>query len=846
MAFDKFRARRMAKNVAGAGVRTVGDIVGLVFKALGTVVLLGLTTAAIFAVILYFYISTTLEPQIDISLDDFTVELTSTIFQMNHETGEFEEAVDIEAEQVRIWVPYEEINPYLIYAAVAFEDRRFYEHRGVDWWRTVAAFQTVFFGSDDSDAFGASTITQQLIKNLTTEDEITVRRKVLEIFRALELERIYTKEEILEWYLNIFALGGRIHGVGAAAYFYYGVNQSELTIAQSASIVGITQFPTRYNPYLNPQYNQRKRDTVLGAMYAQGFITHAQYLESLAEPVVDNLARVDGTTFEIPLYTFYEETIIRDLIQALQQEPHNHSAEVARHMVFYGGLQIYSAMDSRIQDVIDHAFQDWSTIRVPRGVQASIVIMNHRTGHIYGMGGRIGEKTDNMVFNMATQARRPPGSAIKPISVFGPALEYGVIRPQDTYEDAPILLNGRQWPRNATGVWSHERQNIVRALALSTNTVSVRIFDDLGAQRSYDFMRDRLHVHLVPEDADRAPLALGQLTHGITVREITAAYAAFANNGIFVHPVTFYRVVDRHGDVIIDNTIGRQEPAFRPEVAGQMTAMLLQAVNNGTGRSAIISGMDVAGKTGTTTDHRDRYFSGYTPHLTASVWTGFEFNDGRITGANPAAAVFRDLMAAAHRAAELPPARFTNLPPLTGMSEAIPMTEICVDSGLLATDACHAYIGGSRAERFVGESEDAPTGLCNVHQMVSLCTITNLLPNETCETHHRGIRSGTSIGNCGENHHRDGEEYPDPEPTPTPTPPIEPTPTPPPPPTPIPPELTPPPPPPPTPLPPDPTPFDPPITPNMDPPIIPTTEEALPVTIRRDRWEKRTTFRRAA
>ena len=825
MAFDKFRARKMAKNVAGAGARTVGDVIGLVFKALGTVVLLGLTTAAVFGVIVYFYISTTLEPNIDISLEDFTVDLTSTIFEMDHELGRFMEAVDIESDQVRIWVPFEEINPYLIYAAIAFEDRRFHEHRGVDWWRTVAAFQTMFFGGD-GDAFGASTITQQLIKNLTLEDEITVRRKILEIFRALELERVYTKEEILEWYLNIFALGGRIHGVGAAALFYYGVDQSELTIAQAASIVGITQFPTRYNPYLNPQFNQQKRDTMLAAMYNQGFITHDQYQVALRESVVDSLAREDGATFEIPLYTFYEETIIRDLIQAFQEYPFEYSAEAARRMVFHGGLQIYSAMDPRIQDVIDHAFQDWSNIRVPRGVQASIVIMNHRTGHVYGMGGRIGEKTDNMVFNMATQARRPPGSAIKPISVFGPALEYGVIRPQDMYDDAPIMLNGRQWPRNASGHWSFERQNIVRALALSTNTVSVRIFDDLGAQRSYDFMKDRLHVNLVPQDADRAPLALGQLTNGITVREITAAYAAFANDGIFTHPVTFYRVVDRHGNTIIDNTVGRQEVAFRSEVAGQMTAMLVQAVNNGTGRSAIISGMDVAGKTGTTTNHRDRYFSGYTPHLTASVWTGFEFNDGRITGANPAAAVFRDLMAAAHRAAELPPARFQNLPPLTGMTEAVRMVEVCMDSGLLATDACHAYIGGSRAERFIGDPEDAPAGSCNIHHMVSLCTITNLFPNETCTTHHRGVTSGDGIGNCSIDHD-DGEvdPTPTPDPDPTPTPDPDPTPT------------------------PDP---DPAIAPNAgttppppptDPPINPSIE-ALPVPTPR-RWGTRG-FRKAA
>ena len=808
----------MAATAAVHTGRTAGDIVGLIFKIIGTVVLLVLTTGAIFAMIFALYIRTTLEPQIDISLEDFSLELTSVILQREFDDENnyrWVEAVDVESGEVRHWVAYEEMNRYLIYAAVAFEDRRFFEHRGVDWFRTAAAGHTMFLG--DGNIFGASTITQQLIKNLTRQDDITIRRKLLEIFRAMELERLYTKEEILEWYLNVISLGGRINGVGAAAEFYYGVDQSELTVAQAASIIGITQFPTRYNPNLNPQYNQRKRDEVLATMYAQGFITRAQYLEALAESVEDHLVRGGQTTFEVPLYTFYEETIINDLIAQLQRPREQGgldlSLQAARNMVFHGGLRIESAMDPRIQGVVDHYFSTTANLPIPSGAQSAMIIMDHQTGHIVGMGGRVGEKTQNMVLNFATEARRPPGSSFKPISVYGPAMELGILRPHDMLLDAPVMNQGRPWPQNANRVWTRGYQNLVRANSLSTNTTAVRALEMIGVEASYEFLTERLHIQLAPEDADRAPLALGQLHHGLTVREITAAFASFANGGMFIHPTTFVRVLDANGEVLIDNTNPEREVAFRAEIAGQMTAMLLDAVVNGTGRGFNWSGMDVAGKTGSTDAWRDRWFAGYTPHLTASVWSGFEImHAGGLPGTNPSGVTFRNVMRDAHAAAGLPPARFQNLPSLRGTSEAAEIIDICSDSQLLATDACHNYIGGSTAVPFPGDPDNAPTASCTLHVAMTVCSITDMMPNPTCHlTHTRGFIGG-GPGVCPEYHDDDpgdpgdpGDPYDpyDPYPSPTPTPP-EPTPTPPEP----------------TPTPPEPTP---------DPPIEPVVEvQALP------------------
>ena len=807
MAFNKNKAKRAATATAIYSGRTVADIVGLVLKAIGTLVLLALTTGAIFAVIFSLYIRTNLEPQIEISLEDFTLELTSVILHFDHEVGDYVEAVPVESGVVRHWVEYEEINPYFIWAAVAFEDRRFFEHRGVDWFRTVGAFHHMFLG--EGPMYGASTITQQLIKNLTQEAEVTVRRKILEIFRAMELERLYTKEEILEWYLNVFALGGRIIGIEGASQFYFGINQSEATIAQAASIVGITQFPTRYNPTINPQYNIRKRNEVLGTMYAQGFITLAQFEEAINEELI--LAPGAVATFEAPVYTFHEETIINDLIREFQVE-HDLSLQAARNMVFYGGLQIFSTVDNRIQAVIDSYYLTGANLPLPARAQSSILIMDHHTGHILGMAGGIGEKTQNMMFNRAIGGRRPPGSSIKPISVFGPAMEFGVITPQTMELDAPIRLQGREWPRNASGVWSRANVNMVHALAQSLNTVPVRVLDDLGASVSYEFMTERLHINLMPEDADRAPLALGQITHGLTLREMTAAYSAFANGGIFSMPVTYSLVLGANDEVIFDHTTGQQTVIYRAEIANQMTAMLLNAVNSGTGTAARISGFDVAGKTGSTDRWRDRWFAGYTPHLAATVWSGFDQNDGGLPGQNPSAVIFSRVMRDAHAAAELPPARFQNLPSLASRTEAVVTVEICYDSGLLATEACHLYIGGSRAIPFVGDSAEAPEASCTIHVAYLVCGVTDMLPNETCETHIRGFRGAPGI--CGMEHHHQGEPDPD-EPDPgepdpgEPDPPIEPSP-------------------PPTPPPPDPTPSpDPDPDPSPDPEPDPPIDAAL-------------------
>ena len=828
MAFDKRKAKKIAKATAVHSGRTVSSVVGLAFKIVGTVILLALTTGAVFSMVFALYIRTTLEPQIEgVSLEAFSLGLTSTISEFDHETQQWREAVPLESGQVRHWVPYDEINPHLINAAVAFEDRRFHEHRGVDWYRTVAAFHTMFLGDGDGQMFGASTITQQLIKNLFQEDDVTVRRKIVEIFRAMELERVYTKEEILEWYLNIFALGGRISGVGAAAQFYYGVDQSELTIAQSASIVGITQFPSRFNPFLNLEANQGKRDEVLGVMYNQGFITYAEFNEAINEEIVLNTAS-GGATFVAAIYTFYQETIINDLLLYFQEE-WELTAQAARTMVFYGGLDIRSAVDNRMQTVVDEAFSTTDNLPIPAGAEAAMIIMDQRTGHILAMGGRVGEKTNNIVLNFATTARRPPGSSIKPISVYGPAMEMGIIRPNDMVLDAPVMDQGRPWPRNAHGSFSNANQNIVRAVSASTNTVAVRVLEMMGVTPAYDFMKNRLHIDLDPADEDRAPLALGQLTHGLTVREITAAYAAFANHGIFTHPVTVAQVFDANGELIIDNiNRPRQEPVYRAEVAGQMTAMLVDAVVNGTGGSARISGFDVAGKTGSTDRWRDRWFAGYTPHVTASVWAGFEeMHAGSLPGNNPAAIIFSRVVRDAQAAAGMEPARFENLPSLSASFEAADHLQICIDSGLLATEACNAYIGGMRSTFFSGAPEDAPTESCGVHVPITVCTATNLIPNTTCQTHVRGFGVGVTPEGCGEAHQHggvgDGGEGPE-QPGEGETP-VEPTPQLPPDPPPIDrPELPPPPPPPPPELPPIERP-EPPPPPPPEPPVE-TQEEA--------------------
>ncbi len=624
-----------------------------VWPVIGTILLIGILTALLFLCIFAFYIKTCIIPTTKLDLSDYALNQTSTIYYEDSE-GNWKELTTLHGQENRIWVDYDKIPQYMEKALVSIEDKRFYRHNGVDWYRTAGAFVNMFVGMKNT--FGGSTITQQLIKNLTQQDDITVQRKLLEIFQAIEFEKEHDKKEIIEWYLNTVYFGEGCYGVQTAAQTYFGKDVSKLSLAECAAIVGITNLPTYYDPFYSVENNKARQEDVLACMYDQGYISKKDYEEAVAEEL--DFVRGENSPSASSVRSYYTETVISDVIKDLAAEK-GISELAAQTLVYNAGYEIYCCLDKNIQAKVDKIYEDLDALpKATNGtssqLQSGIVIMDQYTGKIVALSGGTGKKTINFGLNRATKTTRPPGSSIKPIAVYGPAVEYGLISPSTLVLDADgsrIKLQGvkTDWfPKNSPNQYDGI-MTIKEALRDSKNTVSVQIMDKLTPAASLDFLRNRLGIEsLIDSDADYAALALGQPHYGITVREMAQAYCALANDGTFTKARTYTMVKDRSGNIVLDNRPQTQQ-AFSTETARTMTYMLNYAATYGTGRESRLSNMPVAGKTGTTSDNKDRWFCGYTPYYTCAVWTGYDTPEKMRFSGNPAAQIWQKIMEDIHK-----------------------------------------------------------------------------------------------------------------------------------------------------------------------------------------------------
>ena len=618
-------------------------------RIIGTILLIGVVTGLLFVCIFAFYVKTCITPGLDLDLNDFTLNQSSTIYYEDA-NGDWKELTTFYGSEDRIWVDGNEIPQHMKDALVAIEDKRFYKHNGVDWFRTAHAALNMFTGGS---VFGGSTITQQLIKNLTQQDDITVQRKLLEIFQALDLEKHYDKEEILEYYLNAVCFGEGCYGVQTAAQTYFGKDAKDLSVAEAAAIVGITNLPTYYDPFYSVENNKERQEDVLREMYKQGYLNKDEYEQAKAEEL--DFVRGENEPSRATPYSYYEEVVISDVISDLA-EAKGISREAARRLVYNAGYEIYACIDMDIQAKVDAIYTDLDALPKARNgtdsqLQSGIVIIDQHTGEIKALCGGTGEKTISFGLNRATKTTRPPGSSIKPIAVYGPAVEYGLISPSTLVLDADdehIKLSHTSWyPKNSPNTYDGII-TILTALQKSKNTVSAQIMDKLTPAASYDFLTSRLGiVSLIEEDADYAALALGQPHYGITVREMAQAYTALANDGTLTYARSYSMVKDRDGKIILDNQ-PRTQTAFSQSTARTMTYMLQNAAAYGTGYESRLSNMPVAGKTGTTTDNRDRWFCGYTPYYTCAVWTGYDTPEYMSFSGNPATQIWQMVMESIH------------------------------------------------------------------------------------------------------------------------------------------------------------------------------------------------------
>ena len=527
-----------------------------------------------------------------------------------------------------LWTPFSEMPESLKKAIVAIEDHRFYEHKGVDLLRTAKAMANYILRFDGS--FGGSSITQQLIKNISGDREKSVGRKVREIARALLLEKNHGKDEILELYLNMIPLSDGCIGVGAAAEHYFSKKPSELSLVEAASLAAITNSPTAYNPRKNPENHRRRRDLVLARMYENGMISESEYKEAAALPVT--LCVDDKDTERVS--SWYTETVIEDVIDGLISEK-NMTRESASRAIYGGGLKIYTCMDKEIQDIVESYFAEEAAFHPDYAY--AMTVTDQKSGDLLAIVGREGKKQSNRVLNYATTLRAP-GSAIKPLTVYAPALEEGLITFGSVFDDVPVLFRDkgsyyRPWPYNSDYIYSG-LTTVEEAVSESKNTVAVRVLDRLGYEKAYHYLTQGFGVSgairsgknqmgETVSDLSAAPLALGQMTYGITLRDATTAYGAFADGGVVHKSRSYLLVLDKNGEPLLTNT-AESRRVISEENAAIMTKLLEGVVEDGTAKSLTLPEITaVAGKTGTTTKGENRLFIGYTPELCAGVFAGY-------------------------------------------------------------------------------------------------------------------------------------------------------------------------------------------------------------------------------
>lgn len=730
---------------------------GTASRVIGTILLVFVLTAAIFAGIFSAYINSSMRGRVEVYLDEFETKVSTELYYQEPSSGEWTmyHTLFLDSEN-RIWADLEQIPKDLQKAVVAIEDKRFYKHKGVDWHGTARAiFSTIFGGSVQ----GGSTITQQLVKNVTGDNQNTVKRKVMEIYRAQELEKRYEKDEILEAYLNEVYFGYSCYGVVTASLKYFNKDVSELSLAECASLVAITNNPSLYDPLQTDwglENNRTRQLLVLGAMLEQGKIDQATYDAAKEENVVFSNGytilggRVDVDTDKkddtdtdggdeqpeeetetaTSSQSYFTDAVIEDVAAALVEKygltdsTNPVTGEVTTafeqgvNMVYGKGYKIYTTQNPDYQKIAEEVCTDTSNLpytstytnsygeKETEQLQVGMTIVDPYTGYVVAMVGGAGVKQYDRGWNWATSARQC-GSAIKPISVYAPALDDGTINGASTIDDYPVMvLNGSVYPKNANGRYKGLTP-LHTAIARSTNTCAVRVVQEYGTSRSYDFMTNKLgFTTLTSQDAQQVGnMGLGGLDRGVTTEEMAAAFAAFANEGIYTAPRTFVRVEDADGNVILENE-AKAAVAMKDTTAALMNSLLQEVINGGTGYEGRISGMHVAGKTGTTNNDQDRYFVGYTPYYSCAVWVGYVHNQRIVASGNPAASMWQKVMSRIH--ADLPDKDFFSCSGLT-------YVKVCADSGLLATDSCAEDCRGSRVYSALVAADNAPSAYCNMH-----------------------------------------------------------------------------------------------------------------------------------
>ncbi|MBO4693572.1 MAG: transglycosylase domain-containing protein [Clostridia bacterium] len=623
-------------------------------------------------------------------IKNYELNMTSVVYFQN-DMGAWEEYQRLHGDENRIWVDIENIPQRLIDAFIAIEDQRFYKHGGVDWKRTLSAFINYLpFVNIYNSNQGGSTITQQLIKNITNDRDKSVNRKFREILRAQYIEKELSKKEILEAYLNTISLGSGICGVQVAANYYFNKDVAQLSIAECASLAAITKNPSKYNPDTKPADNQKRRKSVLDKMFDLGMISSKEYQTAVESEVIVNKAQ--QSNFELPINSYYIDTLISDISADLAQLK-GITEESASKLLYNGGFRIYSTINPSIQEKMEEVYKDVdkyfpikSRKDKEKSVQSAMTILDYE-GNIKGIIGGVGEKKVNRGLNRAWESPRQPGSTMKPLGAYSLAIDRGIISYSSVVDDKPVpnyYGNGKAGPREWYGGYEG-RIKVRRAIAHSANTIPIQLISKIGLEDAYSFLKYDLNFTYLSEvDINPASLAIGGCEYGITTTQSAAAYSIFGNHGIYNKPKTYYKVTDANGSIVLSREEGRQ--VLKPEAADIMNKLLQGVIydEGGTGRKAAgYSSMRAYGKTGTSSEANDSWFVGGSPYYFASVWCGFDQPENmKVT--TLASTVWRTVMSEIHK--KLPKKDFE-------MSNSIIKASFCTNTGLKAGPNCNTETG---------------------------------------------------------------------------------------------------------------------------------------------------------
>jgi len=828
-------------------LRIIGRIVLKIFAVFFNILLTALLIIFIAGVIAGTAFALYIKNYVDPTIEEAAFAIagsntTSSLYYYVYDTmedrqnrnGKPVEYEQIYAEENSIWASYDQMmqidengveHSYLVDAFVSIEDHRFWSHNGVDWSRTISATIGYFLGTS---SYGGSTITQQLVKNITGDDDVKITRKVQEILRALNLAKQKSREEILELYLNIIYLGNNCYGVQSASQYYFNKDVSELTLEECASLAAIVKNPSAYEPedhdivYVvekddagnilkdengnpiysikkdedgnpvydkngNPVYeekgNRKRRRDVLGEMLRFGRINYEDYLEAYDTEltIIGDTGADESSGAEI--FSWYTEAVFNSVRDALM-EKFGYDAYTASLLIYNGGLQIYTPMDPEVQSTMELVFEDCYNSEYflqstkAQQPQYSMVIMDPYTGDVLGLVGRTGEKLANRELNLATEATRPVGSCIKPLSVFAPALEEGLITYGTVYDDTPytFYVNGETdklgndvapsgWPKNYEKT-NLGLTNVNAALRRSCNTIAVKILADYGVEKSFSFLKNTLHIDSLIEsytvagktysDMALSPLGLGQLSFGATNLEMTAAYCIFANDGVYNSPNLWLEVYDSQGNLLLENeTVS--EVVLSEETADLMTIMMKNVINGGTASTYSLplqKTVNCAGKTGTTDSDYDRWFMGYTPYYVGGAWVGYEMNmtlgtlgvDAEGFEYAPTLKVWNTVMTMLHQKYIDEAKNGGEKLKTFNYSSNIIQYTVCKDSGKLMSDACYLDPRGSRAEVCYYAKGTEPTEKCDCHTFVYVENAATGGVVPTLESYSGNIASLAQVG----------------------------------------------------------------------------------------------------